>query len=271
MIHPDCFVALRNFLTNYAKIGDKYECSGFPIDLVNVALYAPSPSGKLLAIIRTIEGGTRKHSHISSNEDREKDEGKYRIEIWDRTRLRHIISVEGKHGQVYNDGLFSSFFLSFFVIAAVFVVLRYAASQSPRVYRLVLRGAPTKTLVCVASRRCRPRAFGPKENERRSSKFEYLDDWGEVYAGKTRPALFLCKLADRSVTRLAGVPADVSPGQPVVLSDAAHVLFVGWRSAPYRLGVKYCYNRASGVLCYSSRSAVSSYFLFLVCVCVLLR
>lgn len=260
-------LALRNFAAQFAYRGEKFDEIGFPIDLGNVALYAPSPSGNMLAVVRTVEAPQREHAHVSSRKDKEKDEGKYKVEIWSGGRISCMISAEGKHGPVYNDGKLLLIpcptgcrfpCVPIFIIADTepiagwFGGVAWLPDESGFVYVAETPAVASGTF------------WSTKENEQKGIKFEFLEDWGEAYAGRVRPTLFRCDIGKREITELKTVPADISAGQPQVLPDGDTVVFVGWQNVPFKLGVKYCYNRPA-CACTSACSVDSSSHALQIC------
>ncbi|CAI5472870.1 unnamed protein product [Closterium sp. Yama58-4] len=84
-------------------------------------------------------------------------------------------------------------------------------------------------------------------------KGEWMEDWGERYAGKQRPLLFVLNTVSGTVQAVEGIPGDISAGQvvwaPAVEGQQHTLLFVGWSAFPSnfntarRLGIVYCANR----------------------------
>ncbi|KAJ6689315.1 hypothetical protein OIU85_005692 [Salix viminalis] len=76
---------------------------------------------------------------------------------------------------------------------------------------------------------------------------EWEEDWGETYAGKRQPALFLIDINSGQVQPVKGISKSLSIGQVVWAPSTQglhqYLVFVGWSSNPRKLGIKYCYNR----------------------------
>eukprot|EP00698_Gefionella_okellyi_P002962 TRINITY_DN12801_c0_g1_i1.p1 TRINITY_DN12801_c0_g1~~TRINITY_DN12801_c0_g1_i1.p1 ORF type:complete len:714 (+),score=180.38 TRINITY_DN12801_c0_g1_i1:51-2144(+) len=213
----------RSFSTRHFRMGDKYVEMGFPVDTVNVRLQAISPSGKLLCVVRQLEGGGRDHAHLTSVKDFEKEKNKFLIEVWDSSRLVHSFPTDGKHGGIYSDGWFES--------------LVWSPNEDAVAY--IAETSVPKTSTYFASF---PAADAPAPG----SAYEFVDDWGEAYIGRVRPAIVLCSFVKRTITVLSDVPEDISPGQVQFVSQDSMV-FVGWKTQPFKIGVKYCYNRECGL------------------------
>jgi acylaminoacyl-peptidase len=78
----------------------------------------------------------------------------------------------------------------------------------------------------------------------------WQEDWGELNTSKASPALFVLDTGSCAVSRLAGMPADHSCGQPLWTPDGSGVVFVAWpHQAPNfpqtsrKLGIVFCFNR----------------------------
>uniref|UniRef100_A0A3Q1CGJ9 acylaminoacyl-peptidase n=1 Tax=Amphiprion ocellaris TaxID=80972 RepID=A0A3Q1CGJ9_AMPOC len=71
----------------------------------------------------------------------------------------------------------------------------------------------------------------------------YWEDWGEALTNKSVPVICAVDLQNDTVAVLQGIPADVSPGQALWAPDSQSVFFIGWYHEPFRLGLKFCFNR----------------------------
>ncbi|GAB4823019.1 hypothetical protein N2152v2_010065 [Parachlorella kessleri] len=176
--------------------------AGMPTELKDVAMLAPSPSGKLTLIVRS---GTGETSAV--------------LEVWGRGRLLKELHVpKALHGSIYNDGWFGA-----------------GAAWSPDETRLAYVAeapAASKTPEWGA----RPGAAGKKWegagpkgwrgvgewsedwgelNTGGVGRGEWSEDWGELSTGKRHPALFVLDLATWEVAAVGGLPEDSSCGQPV--------------------------------------------------------
>ncbi|XWS39245.1 hypothetical protein CRYUN_Cryun18bG0034200 [Craigia yunnanensis] len=76
---------------------------------------------------------------------------------------------------------------------------------------------------------------------------DWEEEWGECYAGKRQPALFVINLNSGKVQAVKGIAKSLSVGQvvwvPPVDGTDQYLIFVGWSADPRKLGIKYCYNR----------------------------
>ncbi|KAK9803410.1 hypothetical protein WJX72_008476 [[Myrmecia] bisecta] len=203
----------------------------FPVELKDVQLLSLSPSGKRHFIVRA---GSDSASAL--------------LEIWGGGRLLKELSVpKSVHGPVYNDGWFG-------VGAAWSPDERRIAyvAEAPPSARTPEWGASasSQSSAQVDSNGAKPAAkeqAGPKGWR---GVGEWQEDWGELNTGKSPPALFVLDTKAWAVSRVQGVPADVSAGQPTWAPSGDMLVFTAWPhsarnmpSMPQRLGIVYCMNR----------------------------
>ncbi|OWM71627.1 hypothetical protein CDL15_Pgr005814 [Punica granatum] len=85
---------------------------------------------------------------------------------------------------------------------------------------------------------------------------EFEEEWGETYAGKRQPGIFVINLESGEVRTLGGISKSLSVGQvvwaPAIEGIHQYLVFVGWSADKRKLGIKYCYNRPCAL--YSGRS-----------------
>nr|GEW51252.1 acylamino-acid-releasing enzyme [Tanacetum cinerariifolium] len=76
---------------------------------------------------------------------------------------------------------------------------------------------------------------------------DWEEDWGEAYAGKRQPALFVVNINSGDVRAVDGIGRSLSVGQvvwaPITKGLHQYLVFVGWPSDTRKLGMKYCSNR----------------------------
>ncbi|XP_063052140.1 S9 family peptidase [Engraulis encrasicolus] len=75
----------------------------------------------------------------------------------------------------------------------------------------------------------------------------YVEDWGEGLTGQTSSVLCVADVKKGNVTVLSGIPPHVSPAQALWAPHDDGVIFIGWFEEPFRLGLKFCSNRRSGL------------------------
>ncbi len=94
-----------------------------------------------------------------------------------------------------------------------------------------------------------------------SSKFDYLEDWGEKYVEVSDLGIFVLDILQGHVTQLPGVDTSrVTIGQPQFVSPSVqcedgtvqrngyHIAYTAWSIQPRRLGMIYCYQRPCQIL-----------------------
>ncbi|KAG2471177.1 ACPH enzyme, partial [Polypterus senegalus] len=207
-------------------IGPSSPCT----DIQNQLLSSYSPSGKLKAVIR------------------EKQEKQF-LEIWGENGLLRStdLSTQNVHGKVYGSGQFG--------------VLTWSHSEKKVLYvaekkRTEVRSFfQTSDSVCHDERRESKRQEGKEEQEDsnisqqpiKDSNLEFWDDWGEGLSGSRLPVLCILDIQSSCILVVKGIPDDVSPGQALWAPGDQGLLFVGWYHEPFRLGLKFCYNRRSAL------------------------
>ncbi|EIE20682.1 alpha/beta-hydrolase [Coccomyxa subellipsoidea C-169] len=195
---------------------------GFPMELKDVLLFSPSPSGKRTLVVRAGKEGT---SVV--------------LEIWGSQSLIRELHVPTKvHGSVFNDGWFSA-----------------GASWDPQEQRIAyVAEAPADVETpewggIFEAATDGNSSEGPKEEKGAAPKSwrglgEWQEDWGELYTGKKAPALFVLDLGSWKVQGLKGTPPESSVGQPVWSPTGEDLVYVAWPhrapnlpTLPGRLGI----------------------------------
>ena len=89
--------------------------------------------------------------------------------------------------------------------------------------------------------------YDDKDSSSCKGQGDLEEDWGETYAGKRQPALFVINIASGEVQAVKGIDKSLSVGQvvwaPFTESSKQCLVFVGWSSEARKLGMKYCSNR----------------------------
>ncbi|KEH27833.1 acylamino-acid-releasing enzyme-like protein, putative [Medicago truncatula] len=189
----------------------------FPIEMRgDVSMIVPSPSGSKLLVIRNSdsEGG-----------------GSCCFEIWSSSCLEKEFSIpQSMHGSVYNDGWFEgvSWNLDETLIAYV--------AEAPSPTKPVFNNTGYKKGGCAEN------DFGIWKGQG-----EWEEDWGETYAAKRQPTLFVININSGEVQAVKGIDKSLSAGQvvwaPFTEGSEQYLVFVGWSSGTRKLGMKYCSNR----------------------------
>ncbi|OPJ80757.1 acylamino-acid-releasing enzyme-like [Patagioenas fasciata monilis] len=154
------------------------------------------------------------------------------LEVWGSSGRSHSVDLTalGKHGKVYAEGPFAC--------------LAWSHSEAQLLY--------------VAEKsRPKPRPPGPwdvpgaarlvEEDEDEGEQFVYHEDWGEALSTRSVPVLCVLDLVSSRLSVLEDIPEHLSPGQALWSPDDRGVVFVGWWHEPFRLGLRSCSNRRSGI------------------------
>ncbi|CAH9104025.1 unnamed protein product [Cuscuta europaea] len=205
---------LSNNITKGADSSVNFQWAPFPTEVTGISVMVPSPSGSKLLVIRNSENDSPTH-----------------FEIWGPSHVEKEIHVPHSiHGSVYSDGWFEGISWNHDENLIAYV----AEEPTPR--------KPTFT------------NFGyKKENEAGNDcgswkgKGQWEGDWGEAYAGKRQPALFVININSEEVYPVESIGKSLSVGQvvwaPKVKGLQQYLVFVGWPSNTRKLGIKFCYNR----------------------------
>ncbi|EFJ32660.1 hypothetical protein SELMODRAFT_168303 [Selaginella moellendorffii] len=199
--------------------------SPFPIQLSGASLVVPSPSGSKVLVVCNTEPAS-KDSPCS-----------VKLQIWGPMQLLKEVHVPSKlHGSVYTDGWFEGVSWSHDERFIAYV------AEEPPVDRPVFGQAMGKD--------------GQKQEGEAGTwkgQGDWMEDWGECYAGKRRPLIYVADTNSGSVQAVEGIPQDLSAGQVVWAPSSSegtqYLVFVAWSSfadnfkTPRKLGMKYCYNR----------------------------
>ncbi|KAK7393748.1 hypothetical protein VNO78_22312 [Psophocarpus tetragonolobus] len=188
----------------------------FPIEMCGVSAMVPSPSGSKLLILRNPE-----------------TEGPCRFQIWTSSQLQNEFHIpQSNHGSVYTDGWFEGISWN-----SDETCIAYVAEEP----------SPVKpTFNDIGSYK---KAGSPdKDCGTWKGQGEWEEDWGETYAGKRQPALFVINITSGEVHNVEGIDKSLSVGQvvwaPSTESFVQYLVFVGWSFETRKLGIKYCYNRS---------------------------
>ncbi|XP_017223095.1 acylamino-acid-releasing enzyme isoform X1 [Daucus carota subsp. sativus] len=192
-----------------------FQWAPFPIEVSGASTMVPSPSGSKLLVVRNSE-----------------NESPTQFEIWSPSQLEKEVHVpQSVHGSVYCDGWFEG--------------ISWNSDESLIAY-VAEEPAPLKpTFGDLGYKK-----GGSTDKDCSSWKGEgnWEEDWGETYAGKRQPALFVVNVNSGEVNAVGGIGKSLSVGQVVwaPINEGMHqyLVFVGWPSDSRKLGIKYCYNRA---------------------------
>ncbi|WJX10671.1 acylaminoacyl-peptidase [Trifolium repens] len=186
----------------------------FPVEVSGVSVMVPSPSGSKLLIVRNAES-----------------DGACRFEIWSGSCLEREFHVpQSKHGSVYTDGWFEGISWN-----SDETLIAYVAEE------------PSPAKPTFNDQGYKKSGSDDKDSSSWKGQGDWEEDWGETYAGKRQPALFVINITSGEVQAVKGIDKSLSVGQvvwaPSNEGSAQYLVFVGWSFETRKLGIKYCYNR----------------------------
>lgn len=187
--------------------------SPFPIEMNGVSTMVPSPSGSNLLIVRNSEGDSPTH-----------------FEIWGPSEVKREFCIPRSiHGPVYTDGWFEGISWNLDETHVAYV------AEEPDSLKPTFNAFGYKKV-----------GNSDKDSNSWKGQGDWEEDWGETYVGKRLPALFVLNTLSGEVAAVAGIGRELSVGQVLwapPIGNEQYLVFVGWRSEPRKLGIKYCYNR----------------------------
>ncbi|XP_074007514.1 acylamino-acid-releasing enzyme-like [Numenius arquata] len=185
-----------------------------------------SPSGALKAVLRKVPS-------------KEKEEKQF-LEVWDQNcKVKSIdLTALDKHGTVYDDDQFGCLAWTHSETHLLYV----AEKKRPKAESF-FQSKPPELGTSSEDVGCPEKADVPLKGE----QFVYHEDWGEALSKRSMPVLCVMDIEDSSISVLEGVPEHLSPGQAFWSPDDTGVVFVGWWSEPFRLGLQHCTNRRSAL------------------------
>ncbi|XP_030541210.2 acylamino-acid-releasing enzyme isoform X2 [Rhodamnia argentea] len=191
-----------------------FQWAQFPVEMANASLIVPSPSGSKLLIVKNPE-----------------NDSPVQMEIWGQSQLEKEFHIpQSVHGSVYTDKWFEGVSWNFDESLIAYV------AEEP---------APTKPT--FNSSGYKKDNSNEKDCGSWKGQGDFEEGWGETYAGKRKPALFVIDIQSGEVRAVQGIASSLSIGQviwaPSSVGTNQHMVFVGWSSDQRKLGIKYCYNR----------------------------
>ncbi|KAK3024099.1 hypothetical protein RJ639_044201, partial [Escallonia herrerae] len=191
-----------------------FQWAPFPIEITGASVMVPSPSGSKLLVVRNSES-----------------ESPTQFEIWGPSQVEKEIPVpQSTHGSVYSDGWFEGISWS---------------SDETHIAYVAEEPAPCKPTFSGLG--YKKGSSTDKDCGSWKGQGDWEEDWGETYAGKRQPALFVININSGEARAVEGIEKSLSVGQVVWTPSAKglhqYLVFVGWPSHTRKLGIKYCYNR----------------------------
>ncbi|CAH2079164.1 unnamed protein product [Thlaspi arvense] len=201
----------------------------FPIEMTGASAFVPSPSGLKVLVIRNPE-----------------NDSPTKFEIWSSSQLEKEFHIPQKvHGSVYVDGWFEG--------------ISWNSDETRVAYVAEEPSRPKPTFDHLG--------YYKKDNSLDKDigtwkgQGDWEEEWGEAYAGKKQPALFVIDVDSGDVEQIKGVPRSISVGQvvwsPNSKGSAQYLVFAGWLGDKRKFGIKYCYNRPCAVYAIKFRGASS--------------
>ncbi|KAI8561214.1 hypothetical protein RHMOL_Rhmol04G0320800 [Rhododendron molle] len=191
-----------------------FQWAPFPIEMTGVSTMVPSPSGSKLLVVRNSE-----------------NESPTQFEIWGASEVEKEFHIpDSVHGSVYSDGWFEGISWN-----SDETLIAYVAEE------------PSPSKPTFSGLGYKKRGSAEKDCGSWKGQGDWEEDWGETYAGKRQPALFVININSGEVCGVEGIGKSLSIGQVVWAPSTKglhqYLVFVGWSSGGRKLGIKYCYNR----------------------------
>lgn len=108
-------------------------------------------------------------------------------------------------------------------------------------------------ILYIAEPKSQNRTFFDRVNKETSQlcageKHVWKDSWGEQLSEAKHPSVCVFDVKSEEVMTLRDIiPERVSAGQAVWCNDSKKIVFIGWKEDPFKLGIRYCTNRASNL------------------------
>ncbi|KAI4311304.1 hypothetical protein MLD38_036210 [Melastoma candidum] len=206
---------------NIFKESDKsiyFHWAPFPIELASASAIVPSPTGGKFLVVKNPE-----------------NDSPTVLEIWSQCQLEKEFQIPlSIHGSLYIDKWFEGISWS-----SDEAFIAYVAEEP----------APPKP--SFNSNGYKRGSSNDKDRGSWKGQGDFVEEWGETYAGKTQPALFVLNADSGEVQAVKGIPSTLSIGQvvwaPTNDGKAQYLVGVGWSYGIRKLGIKYCYNRSCGL------------------------
>ncbi|KAK4586247.1 hypothetical protein RGQ29_023434 [Quercus rubra] len=191
-----------------------FRWSPFPVEMTGVSTIVPSPSGSKLFVVRNPES-----------------ESPSQFEIWGSSQLEKEFHIpQSVHGSVYTDGWFEGISWN-----SDETLIAYVAEE------------PSPSKPTFNDLGYKKGGSTDKDCSSWKGQGDWEEEWGETYAGKRQPALFVININSGEVQAVKGIKKSLSIGQvvwaPSTKDMHQFLVFVGWSSDTRKLGIKYCYNR----------------------------
>ncbi|XP_061991787.1 acylamino-acid-releasing enzyme isoform X1 [Rosa rugosa] len=191
-----------------------FQWGPFPVEMTGVSVIVPSPSGAKLLVVRNPE-----------------NDSPCQFEIWGPAQVEKEFHIpQSVHGSVYADGWFQGISWNSDETLIAYVAEEPSPSKPTFTWQGYKKGGSTD-----------------KDVGNWKGQGDWMEDWGETYAGKRQPALFVINVNSGETRAVKGIEKHLSVGQvvwaPPISGSHQYLVFVGWSADTRKLGIKYCYNR----------------------------
>ncbi|XP_031380494.1 acylamino-acid-releasing enzyme-like isoform X2 [Punica granatum] len=202
-----------------------FHWSLFPVEMTGVSTIVPSPSGLKLLVVRNPENNSPT-----------------KLEIWGQGQLEKEFQIpQSVHGSVYTDGWFEG--------------ISWNSEETNIAY---VAEVPAAMKPIFTSSGYSKGGSNEKDCSSWKGQGEFEDDWGETYAGKRKPGIFVINLESGEVRDVKRISKSLSAGQVVWAPKAEgveYLVYVGWPANRRKLGMKYYQARPCSL--YSVKSPFS--------------
>lgn len=218
----------RQFVTSYTFDSNKglKTIPMFPTQTNSAILEKVSPSKKLKAFVHKIENATTKKEEFI-------------LEIGSYNSILQTINLSSfdKHGSIYSDQYFSGIDWSADESKLVYVAEKKRSKNSGFFDRKPLQNESESE------------SEEDKVKDSKTScgeKYNYEESWGEMLNDITNPILIIFNLKTETMEVVDDIFDNICPSQPQWI-DQDTVLFTGYHTEPFRLGLRCCECRLSNV------------------------
>ncbi|KAL6185036.1 hypothetical protein ACLB2K_041171 [Fragaria x ananassa] len=205
---------LSSHISKESSKSVNFQWGPFPIEMTGVSVIVPSPSGAKLLVVRNPE-----------------KDSPCQFEIWGPAQVEKEFHIPPTvHGSVYTDGWFQGISWNSDETLIAYVAEEPSPSKPTFTFQGYKKGSSTD-----------------KEFGNWKGQGEWEEEWGETYAGKRQPALFVINVNSGETRAVKGIEKRLSVGQvvwaPPISGSHQYLVFVGWSADTRKLGMVYCYNR----------------------------
>ncbi|XP_030541217.2 acylamino-acid-releasing enzyme-like [Rhodamnia argentea] len=195
-----------------------FQWAPFPVEMENASITVPSPSGSKLLVVKNSE-----------------NDSPTQFEIWGSSQLEKEFCVpQSVHGSVFTDDWFKGISWSHDESLIAYVAEEPAASK-PNFDSSGYKKVNSNEKDCGSWK----------------GQGDFEEEWGETYAGKKKPTLFVLNTKSGEVRAVRGIMSSLSAGQviwaPSVRGANEYMVFVGWSSNLRKFGIKYYNNRPCAI------------------------